>query len=69
MLLAGSPPGSWKATLVPAPGPCVVNGTDSHGNPIEENTGVTTGDINELGTKTAPKVDAIFPYSIAGADA
>lgn len=46
------------------PGSCVVNGTDSSGNPIEENTGVTAGDVSEYGTTTAPKVDTIAPYSI-----
>lgn len=46
------------------PGPCVVNGTDSSGNPVEENTGVTIGNTDEFGTPTAPKVDAVFPYSI-----
>lgn len=46
------------------PGPCVVNGTDSAGVAIEENTGVTTGNIAEFGTTTHPKVDALFPYSI-----
>ena len=46
------------------PGPCVVNGTDSSGVAIEENTGVTTGNIAEFGTTTHPKVDALFPYSI-----
>jgi ABC-type phosphate transport system substrate-binding protein len=44
--------------------PCWVNGTDSSGNPVEENTGLTTGNVNTFGTATAPKVDAIFPYSI-----
>lgn len=46
------------------PGPCVVNGTDAAGDPIEENTGVTKGNVAEFGTSKAPKVDAIYPYSI-----
>jgi ABC-type phosphate transport system substrate-binding protein len=46
------------------PGPCVVNGTDSKGVVIEENTGVTTGNLAEFGTSSKPKVDAMFPYSI-----
>jgi hypothetical protein len=48
-----------------APGSCVVNGTDSSGNPIDEDTGVTTGNVNEFGTVSAPNVDAIFPYTIS----
>jgi hypothetical protein len=46
------------------PGICVVNGTDSSGHAIEENTGVTAGNASEFGTASAPKVDAVFPYSI-----
>lgn len=40
-------------------GSCVVDGKDSSGNPIEENTGLSTGNVNEF-----KNVDTVFPYSI-----
>jgi ABC-type phosphate transport system substrate-binding protein len=44
---------------------CVVNGADSEGNPVEENTGVTIGNQDVFGTAADPIVGSIFPYSIA----
>jgi ABC-type phosphate transport system substrate-binding protein len=57
--IAGDAPGTQLAF-----GSCVVNGESSEGNPIEENTGVTTGDEQVYGTTTSPNVGVIAPYSI-----
>jgi ABC-type phosphate transport system substrate-binding protein len=55
--------GGGTTPLDPTQYPCIVNGTNSSGV-IEENTGVTAGNVAQFGTPTAPKVDNIFPYSI-----
>jgi hypothetical protein len=47
------------------PGKCVVNGADSKGNPIEENTGVTIGNTDVFGTAAKPAVDTLYPYAIS----
>jgi ABC-type phosphate transport system substrate-binding protein len=54
---------TWETDLgLSAFGSCVVNGTAADGDVIEENTGLSTGNVDQF-TSTGAQ-DDIFPYSI-----
>jgi ABC-type phosphate transport system substrate-binding protein len=55
---------TWQTDLgLSAFGSCVVNGTAPNGAVVEENTGLSSGNVDEFSTM-ANAQDVIFPYSI-----